>query len=88
MEASSTTGMSQELSKIQLVKSDACPPPKFHAIPKIEMKGYSMGMLSTIPPKVIMIHDVIKCYMCKIRQVGDCEIRELYEKLCNGRTLP
>lgn len=70
--------MSQEVSKIQLVKNDACPPPKFCAIPKIAIKGDSMGMLSSIPPKVIMIHDVGRCYMCKIEEVGDYEIREAY----------
>ena len=42
-----------------------------------------MGVLSLIPPKVIMIHDVRSCYMCKIKEVGDYEIREAYEKLCN-----
>lgn len=50
MEASSTTGMSQEVSIIQLVKSGACPPPKFHDILEISMKGDSMGTLSLIPP--------------------------------------
>lgn len=37
--ASSTVGMSQELSKVQLVKSDTYPPPKFHAITNISIKG-------------------------------------------------
>ena len=46
-----------------------------------------MGELSSIPPKVIMIHDVRSCYMCKVKEVGDYEIREAYEKLCDEGTL-
>ena len=87
MEASSTTRIRQEVSRIQLVKSDACPRPMFHAILEIGIKGDSMGVLSLIPPKVIMIHDVRSCYICKIGEVGDYEIREGYEKLCNEGTL-
>lgn len=37
-----------EVSNVQLVRSDSFPPPKFCAIPKIVMKGDSMGMLSSI----------------------------------------
>lgn len=87
MVASSTARMSQEVSKIQLVKSDACPPPKFCSISEIVMKGDSMGVLSLIPHKFIMIHDVRICYMCKIRELWDYEIKEAYEKLCNGGIL-
>lgn len=83
MEASSTIGMGQELSRSQLVKSDTCPPPKFHAIPKIAMKGDSMGALSSILPKFIIIHDVKRFYMCNIEEVGDYKIREAYDNLCN-----
>ena len=83
METSSTTRISQEVGKIQSVKSDACPPPNFCAILHIAMKGDSMGVLSSIPPKFIMIHDVRSCYMWKIGEVGDFEIREAYEKLRN-----
>lgn len=66
MEVSSNARMIQEVSKIQLVKSDYCPPPKFHAIPEIVVKGDSMGVLSLIPPKDNIIHDVRSCCMCKI----------------------
>ena len=41
-----------------------------------------MGALSLIPPKFIMIHDVRSYYVWKIREVGDYEIKETYEKLC------
>ena len=82
MEAPSTTRMIQEVSKIQLMKSDACPTPRFHSILKIVMKRDLMGLLSSIPPKFIMIHDERSCYMCKRGEVGDHEIREACEKLC------
>ena len=79
--------VSQEVIKIQLVKSDTYPPPEFHAILEIVLKGESMGMLSLITPKVIIIHDVRSFYMYETREVGDYEIKEAYEKLCNEGTL-
>lgn len=87
MEDSSSIGMSQELSKIQLVKSDTCPPPNFCAILEISMKGDLMDAPSSIPPKVIMVHDAISCYMCSFGEVRNYEIREAYDKLCNGGIL-
>ena len=42
-----------------------------------------MDMLSSISPKVIMIHDLQSWYMFKIGEVSDCKIRESYEKLCD-----
>ena len=79
--------MSQKVSKVQLVMSDAYPPPNFHVIQEIIFEGDLMGMLSSILPKVIMIHNVRSCYMSKIGEVGDCEIREDYENLCDEGTL-
>lgn len=87
MTTSSTTRMSQKVNKAQLVMSDTYPPPKFYAIPNIVVKGDSMGVLSSILPKVIMTHDVISFYMCKVGEVRDYEIREAYEKLCDEGTL-
>ena len=51
------------------------------------MKGDSMGALYLIPPKVIMIHDVLGCNMYKIGEVGDYENWEAYEKLCDKGAL-
>ena len=82
MEASSNAKMSQLVSKIQLMKSDACPQQIFCAIQKIAMKGDSMGVLSSIPPNGIMIHNVRSCYMCKIGEVGNYKISESYENVC------
>jgi hypothetical protein len=88
MVASSSIGKSKgiEVSKIQLVKSDACPPTKFCVIPKITMKSDSMGVLSSIPTKVIRIHNVQSCYIYKIG-VGNYEIWGAYEKLCDEGVL-
>ena len=66
MEASSTTGMSEDDSKIQPMKCEACPLARFCAIPEVAMKGDSMDALSLIPPKVIMIHDVKSYYSEKL----------------------
>lgn len=74
----------EEVRHIQLVKSETFPPPNYHAIPKIYMKGDSMDVLSLISPKFIMIHDVWSFYIYKIGEVGDYEIHVTYQKLCNG----
>ena len=85
MTSSSSIGKCQgvEVSNVQFVRSDACPRPKSCAILEIMLKGDSMGAFFSIPPKVIMIHDVWSCYMCKIGEVGDYEIQEAYEKFCD-----
>ena len=43
-----------------------------------------MSILSSLPPRAIMIHDVKSCYMCKMGEVGDYEIHLAYKKLCDG----
>ena len=86
MKNSSIDRISQDLSKVQLVKSGACPPPKCSAILEIVVKRDSMGVLSLILPKVIMIHDVRSCYMCIIGEVRDYKIREACKKSCNEET--
>ena len=35
-----------------------------------------------IPPQVIMIQDVRRCYNYKIASLGDLEIQEAYNRLC------
>ena len=34
-----------------------------------------------------MIQDVRKCYNCKVGGVGDMELRDAYEKLCDNGVL-
>ena len=39
-----------------------------------------------IPDKVVMVQDVCKCYNCKIGAIGDLEIFNAFDKLCeNGK---
>ena len=40
-----------------------------------------------IPPNVLMVQDVRKCYNYKIGSIGDMEIRHAYEKLCENVAL-
>ena len=37
--------------------------------------------------KVVMIQDVRKCYNCKVGSIGDFELREAYERLCDNGVL-
>ena len=67
----------KEMSKernTQIMRNDKCPPPKLKTYPYIELTGYALGSLSSITPKVFMVHDVCSCYMCK---VGEIEYYEL-----------
>ena len=66
----------KEVKNVQLVSNDACEPPKFCAIPKIAYKGDLSKALSSIPLKVLMIHDIRSLYICKFGEIGDYEIRE------------
>ena len=36
-----------------------------------------------IPDKVVMVQDVRKCYNCKIGAIGDLEIYNAFDKLCD-----
>ena len=39
-----------------------------------------------ILPKVVMIQDVRKCHNCKVGSIGDLELKEAYDRLCeNGK---
>lgn len=76
--------MELEVSNAQLVKNEACPPPKFKEYLEIAMKGDSSGALSSIQPRFIMSHDVRSCYMCKIGEISDFEMRAINERLCKN----
>ena len=60
---------------------------EFKAIPEVAYKNDPVGALSMIPPKVVMIQDVRKCYNCKVGSVGDMELRDAYDKLCDNGVL-
>ena len=70
----------------QLISNDVGQPP-FRAIPNIAYKGDLFGALSMISPKVLIIQDVRCCYMCKFVSVGDMEIRDIYNQLCDNGVL-
>lgn len=74
-------------SNTQLVRNEAFPPPKFKVYPNIALKGDSSGTLSSIPPWVIMVHDLRSCYMWKIGEICDFEIMNVYDKLCKNDRL-
>ena len=61
--------------------------PEFKAIPKVAYKSDPASALSMIPSKVVMIQDVCKCYNCKVGGVGDMELRDAYDKLCDNGVL-
>ena len=61
--------------------------PKFRAILEVAYKDDPICALSMIPPKVVMIQDVRKCYNCKVGSIGDLELREAYDRLCDNGVL-
>ena len=80
MAASSSTSVRNEENEVfnmKLIRNDVRQPP-FQEIPEIAYKGNPFGALSMIPPKVLMIQDVMCCYTWKVGSVGDMEIRDLF----------
>ena len=60
---------------------------KFKAIPEVAYKNDPASALSMIPPKVIMIQDVRKCYNFKVGGIGDMEIWKSYDRVCDNEVL-
>ena len=60
---------------------------EFKAILEVAYKNDPAGALSMILSKVVMIQDVCKCYNYKVRSVGDMELRDAYDKLCDNGVL-
>ena len=58
--------------------------PDFKAIPKVAYKNDPTGAFSIILLKVIMIQDFRKCYNCKVGGIGDMEMRQAYDRLCDN----
>ena len=59
--ASTTSVSGKEMVKernVQIVRNNQCPPPKFKEYPNIVMIGNKSSALSSIPPRVLMVHDV------------------------------
>ena len=76
----------KEVTNVQLISNDVRQP-SFQAILKIAYKGDLFGVLSMIPLKVFMIQDLRCFYTCKIGEVEDMEIRDVYSQLCDNGVL-
>ena len=72
--------------EVQLV-SNKVRQPEFKPIPEVAYKNDPTGALSMIPDKVVMVQDVHKCYNCKIGAIGDLEIFNSFDKLCDNGIL-
>ena len=86
MASSSQLAKTKTTFEVQLISNEV-KQPKFKAIPEVAYKNDLAGALSMIPSKVAMIQDVWKCYNCKVRGVGDMELGEAYDKLCDNGLL-
>ena len=86
MTSSSKNVEGKEVLNVQLVSNEV-KQPIFKAIPDISYKQDPSGTLSMIPPNVIMVQDVRKCYNYKIGGIGDMEIKEAYDRLCENGVL-
>lgn len=75
----------KESHEIQLVSNEV-KQLEFKPIPKVAYKNDLAGALSIIPDKFFMVQDVQKCYNCKVGAIGDLEIFNAFDKLCdNGK---
>ena len=86
MASSSKKPQGKELFEVQLVRNEV-KQPDFRPIPKVAYKNDPVGALFVIPPKVVKVKDVRRCYNCKLGAIGDMEIRQEYDKLCENRVL-
>ena len=72
-ETTSGSQVVRGIFEVQLVSNEV-KEPNFQAILEIAYKDDPACALSMIPPQVVMIHDVRKCYNYKIVSLGDLEI--------------
>lgn len=86
MASSSRKTSEKEIFEVQLVSNEV-KQLDFHPIPEVAYKNDPASALSAIPPKVVMVQDVRKCYNCKIGAIGDLEIFNAYDKLCENKIL-
>ena len=86
MTSSSKNVEGKEILNVQLVSFEV-KQPIFKAIPDIAYKKDPSSLLSMIPLNVLMVQDVRKCYNYKFGSIGDMEIRQAYEKLCENGVL-
>ena len=82
MVSASKTTKVKDSHEVQLVSNEV-KQLEFKPIPEIAYKNDPTGALSVIPDKVFMVQDVRKLYNCKIGALGDLEIFNAFEKLCD-----
>ena len=86
MASNSRKPWQKEPFEVQLV-SNQVKQPDFFPILEVSYKNDPVSALSIIPPKVVIVQDVKRCYNYKIGAIGDMEIRESFDKLCVNRVL-
>jgi hypothetical protein len=74
-------------SNTHIIRMINSPPLNFMAYPNVALTRDVSRSLSSIPPTIIMVHDVHSCYMYKIGEIGDFELRNAYEILCENGVL-
>ena len=82
MASGSKSEKGKESHGIQLVSNEV-KQPESKPIPEVAYKNDLTSALSMIPNKVVMVQDVRKCYNCKIGAIGDLEIYNAFDKLCD-----
>ena len=86
MASSSKTTKGKECHEFQLVNNEV-KQPEFKPIPQLAYKNDLAGALLVILAKVVMVQDVRKCYNYKIGAIGDLEIFQAFDKLCDNVVL-
>ena len=86
MASSSKNTKGKESHEVQLVSNEV-KQPEFKPIPKVTYKNDPTSVLFVITSKVVMVQDVRKCYNYKIGAIGDLEIFQVYDKLCDNGIL-
>ena len=86
MATSSKDPKRKEGHEVQLVSNEV-KQPEFRPIPEVAYKNDPAGALSIISDKVVMVQDVRRCYSYRIGAIGDLEIYNAFDKLCDNKVL-
>ena len=86
MASSSKNPKEKEGFEVQLVSNEV-KQLDFRPILEVAYKNDPTDALAIIPPKVMMMQDVRKFYNCKVGSIGDMEIHQTYNKLCENGVL-
>ena len=86
MASSSQQVKGKTMFEVQIVRNEV-KQLEFKAILEVAYKNDPAGALSMILVKVVMIQDVHKCYNCKVGSIGDMELGDAHDKLCDNGVL-